>query len=163
MLKKRSSILTCHCHLAPHHCGSQEVYQVNGLMYVDSLNRQFPKPTVKSAIMEPSRSPVARWVSKDQSFHHQVWIHLLHVNARLVDRVSRDDKHRRPLSRKRNSPYDHSKEGRQHQQHATTCVCDTCHPCDNTRLSLIRLFVLPLAPFMRFHQRQGCSVRAFIE
>ena len=52
---------------------------------------------------------------KDQSCHHEVWIHLLHVNARLVDRVSRDDKHRRPISRKRNSLHDHSKERRQHQ------------------------------------------------
>ena len=41
---------------------------------------------------------------KDQSCHHEVWIHLLHVNARLVDRVSREDKHRRPISRNRNSP-----------------------------------------------------------
>ena len=49
----------------------------------------------------------------DQSCHHEVWIHLLHVNARLVDRVSRDDKSRRPNSRKRKSPYDHRKE-RQH-------------------------------------------------
>ena len=26
-----------------------------------------------------------------QGCHHEVWIHLLHVNARLVDRISRDD------------------------------------------------------------------------
>ena len=39
---------------------------------------------------------------KDQSCHHEVWIHLLHANARLVDRVSRDDKQRRPISGKRN-------------------------------------------------------------
>ena len=51
----------------------------------------------------------------DQSGHHEVWIHLLHVNARLVDRVSREDKHRRPISRKRNSPYEHSKESRQNR------------------------------------------------
>ena len=25
----------------------------------------------------------------DQSCHHEVWVHLLHVNARLVDRASR--------------------------------------------------------------------------
>ena len=34
----------------------------------------------------------------DQSYHHEVWIPLLHVNARLVDRASREDKHRRPIS-----------------------------------------------------------------
>ena len=28
----------------------------------------------------------------DQSCPHEVWVHLLHVNARLVDRISRDDK-----------------------------------------------------------------------
>ena len=50
----------------------------------------------------------------DQSCH-EVWTHLLHVNARLVDRVSRDDKYRPPISRRRNSPYDHSKEWRQHR------------------------------------------------
>ena len=43
----------------------------------------------------------------DQSYHHEVWIHLLHVNARLVDRASGDAQYRRPAIRKRNSPYDH--------------------------------------------------------
>ena len=51
----------------------------------------------------------------DQSCHHEVWIHLLHVNARLVDRTSRDDKSRRPNWRKRNSPHDHSKARRQNR------------------------------------------------
>ena len=50
----------------------------------------------------------------DQSCHHEVWIHPLHViNARLIDRTSRDGKYRRPSVRKRNSPYDHNKEKRQ--------------------------------------------------
>ena len=40
VLKKRSSIRTCHCHPASHLCGGQEVYQVNGLMYVDYLDRR---------------------------------------------------------------------------------------------------------------------------
>ena len=59
----------------------------------------------------------ACWASRKQiqSCHHEVWIHLLHVNARLVDRPSGDDKSCRPNSRKRNSPYDHSKERRQHR------------------------------------------------
>ena len=52
---------------------------------------------------------------KDQSCHHEVWIHLLHVNARMVDRFSCEDKHRRPISRKRNSPCDHIKERRQNR------------------------------------------------
>ena len=48
----------------------------------------------------------------DQSCHHEVWSHLLHVHARLVDRVSRDDRSRRLDLKKRNLPYDHSKERR---------------------------------------------------
>ena len=51
----------------------------------------------------------------DQSCHHEVWIHLLHVDVRLVDRVSLEDKHRQPISRKRRSPCDHSKERRQNR------------------------------------------------
>ena len=44
----------------------------------------------------------------DQSCHHEVWIHLLHINARLVDRASRHGPQRRPIiSRKTNSPFDH--------------------------------------------------------
>ena len=30
----------------------------------------------------------------DQRCHHEVWVHSFHVNARLVDRTSRDDKYR---------------------------------------------------------------------
>ena len=36
----------------------------------------------------------------DQSCHQEVWIHLLHVNARLVGRASRNGQHRRPTVRK---------------------------------------------------------------
>ena len=39
----------------------------------------------------------------DQSSHHEVRIHLLHVNARLVDRASRDGHYRRPFVRKNDS------------------------------------------------------------
>ena len=46
----------------------------------------------------------------DQSCHHEVWVHLSHVNARVVDRVSRNDRSRRLHVKERNSPYDHSKE-----------------------------------------------------
>ena len=49
----------------------------------------------------------------DHNCHHQVWIHLLHVNARLVDRTSRDRKYWRPSVRKRNSPCEPNKEKRQ--------------------------------------------------
>ena len=57
-----------------------------------------------------------------KSCHHEVWIHLLHVNARLVDRKSRDDKSHRPSSRKRNSPYNHNKERRQNHWNVTNHV-----------------------------------------
>ena len=69
----------------------------------------------------------------DQSCHHEVWIHF-HANARLVDRVSHEDKHRRPISRKRNSPYDHSKERRQNRWYVTIHVNGTCHPNDHSWL-----------------------------
>ena len=38
---------------------------------------------------------------KDQSCHHEVWVHTLHVNARLVDRATRDDRSRK-LNLKKN-------------------------------------------------------------
>ena len=47
---------------------------------------------------------------KDQSCHHEVWVHLLHVNARLVDLATRNDRSRKLNLKKRISPYDHSKE-----------------------------------------------------
>ena len=45
----------------------------------------------------------------DQSCHHEVWIHLLHVNAHLVDRdnMTKRAQGRRPSDRKRVNPYDH--------------------------------------------------------
>ena len=43
----------------------------------------------------------------DKSCLHEIWIHLLHVNARLVDRASRDGQYRRSFVGKRNSPHDH--------------------------------------------------------
>ena len=49
---------------------------------------------------------------KDQSCHHEVWVHLFHVNARLVDRATRDDRSRKLNLKRRISPYDHSKEKR---------------------------------------------------
>ena len=70
----------------------------------------------------------------DKSCHHGVWCHLLHVDAGLVDRISRDDKSRRPNSRKRHSRYDHSKERRQNRQNVTIHVKGTCHPYDHSWL-----------------------------
>ena len=46
----------------------------------------------------------------EQSSHHEVRIHLLLVNARLVDRASRDGHYRRPFVRKKDSPYDHKQQ-----------------------------------------------------
>ena len=77
---------------APHLSGDQEACQVNDRMCVGSLDRLCARMSGNSACMEPSQS---------------------HVNARLVDPTSRDDKYRRPSLRKRNSPYDHSEEKRQ--------------------------------------------------
>ena len=46
-------------------------------------------------------------IRTDQSSHHEVRIHLLRVNARLVDRASRDGQYRQKFVRKKDSPYDH--------------------------------------------------------
>ena len=92
--------------LAPHPCGDQEACQVNG-----SENEW--QVRMRGAFTIPCG--VLGLKETDESCHHEVWIHLLHVNVRLVDRVSRDDNSRRPNSRKRNSPYGHSKEKRQHR------------------------------------------------
>ena len=95
--------------------------------------------TVRSAVFQEQVDMVAGdftlWIRRaDQSCHHEVWVHLLHVDARLVDRISRDDKSLQPSFKKRNSPYDHSKERKQLRGHVTIHVKGTCHPCDNTRL-----------------------------
>ena len=134
--KKRSSIRTYLCHPAPHRCGDQEARQVNGRMYVGSYTRWVPKNEWQVRMHGAFTIPFGMSGLKetDQSCHHEGWIHLLHVNARLVDRISRDDKSRQPNSRKRNSPYDHGKERRQHRSYVTTHVNGTCHPYDHSWL-----------------------------
>ena len=96
LLKKRSPIRAHPCHPAPLRCGEQEACQVNGLMCVGSLNRRVPKTNGESVCMELSPSLTACWVSRKQI---KVAIMkfgstFFHVNARLVDRVSREEKHR---------------------------------------------------------------------
>ena len=48
----------------------------------------------------------------DRSCHHEVWIHFLHVNARLVERVratiaTKEGQDRRACAKKRCNPDDH--------------------------------------------------------
>ena len=64
-------------------------------------HRRVPKMNGKSVSMVPSLSLMACWVSRKQIkvAIMKFWIHLLHVNVRLVDRVSGEDNHRRPISR----------------------------------------------------------------
>ena len=114
VLKKRSSIRTCH--LPP---GPSRLWGPGGVPGEWSDVCGFFKPPGSDAdwqirnhgaITIPYNTLDLR--ESDQSCHHEVWIHHLHFNARLVDRISREDKQRRPISRKRNSPCDHSKERR---------------------------------------------------
>ena len=74
VLKKRSSIRTCHCHPAPHLCGNQEACQVNGRNGAVYWYRQLAKMSGKSVCMEPSLSlygkPSLR--ETDQSCHRDV-------------------------------------------------------------------------------------------
>ena len=127
LLRKPSPTRVYLSRLAAHFYEDQGACQVNGRKCEVSRNRWVPRMNGKSACMEPSLSLLACWASmKQKSCHHEVWIHLLHVDARLVDRVFREDKHCRPTSRKRNSPCDHSKERRPAK--------GTCHPYDHSWL-----------------------------
>ena len=49
---------------------------------------------------------------KDQSCHHEVWVHLSHVNALPDERVPRYNQPRHLHVKERKSPYDYSKEGK---------------------------------------------------
>ena len=73
-------------HPAPHFCGYRKACQVNGRMCVGSFNRRVPRMNGKIRMHGAFTIPVGMLGLKqtDQSCHHDVWIHLLHV--RLVDR-----------------------------------------------------------------------------
>ena len=47
---------------------------------------------------------------KDQSCHHEIWMHLSHVNARADERAPQYNQQRRLHIKERTSPYGHSKE-----------------------------------------------------
>ena len=90
-------------------CGDQEAYQVNVCGFLKPPGSENAwQIRMHEAFKTPFNMLGIRHT--DQSCHHEVWDHFLHVNARLVDRISPDDKSRRPNSRKRISLCDHSKE-----------------------------------------------------
>ena len=113
LLKKRSPTRGYGCYPVPHRCGDQEACQVNVRTCAGSLNYRALREwqvRMHGAFTIPFDMLGIRHI--DQSCHHEVWVYLLHVNARLVDRVSRDDRSRPRNLKKRSSPYDHSKEKR---------------------------------------------------
>ena len=56
-----------------------------------SSSHLVPKPSGIFACTVRSKSLTKHSVEvTDQNCHHEVWVHLLHVNARLVERTSRD-------------------------------------------------------------------------
>ena len=148
VLKKRSSTRPCHCHPTPHLCGDQEACQVNGRMCVCGFLKPpgsenewqvrthgaFTIPCGMLGLKLTGQS-IAKFGSTSSTY------------ARLVDRVSREDKHCRPISRKSSSPYDHSKERRQNRLYVTIHVNGTCHPYDHSRL--------PQAAVSAFSQTPG--------
>ena len=69
----------------------------------------------------------------DQSCHHKVWVHLLHVNARLVDRSFREDKYRRPRGRETCRAITVRKRGNPDDP-VTIHMQKTRHPYDKVRV-----------------------------
>ena len=96
--------------LAPHRFRDQVVCQANWLTYADLSSHRGPRLSGIFAWMVPSKSLTIRLASGVQikGAITKFGFSSFHVNARLVDRTSREDKYRRPSLRKRNSPYDHS-------------------------------------------------------
>ena len=96
--------------LAPHRCRDQMVYQANWLTYANLSSHRLSEIEWHIRMHGAFKVPYDRLGIRrtDQRCHHEVRVHLLHVNARQVDRTSREDE--RPSLRKRNSLYDHSKE-----------------------------------------------------
>ena len=86
--------------------------RVNGLMSVVLSSHRTPKMSGKYAYTVPSPSPSARWVKeKDQSCHHEVWMHLAHANPR-GDRAAQYKHARQVHLKERASPFDHSTQRR---------------------------------------------------
>ena len=101
---------------APHLCGDQMLYQVNGLTFADLLlSQRGPRLSGIFACTVLSKSLTIRSASNLQT-------RAATTKAGFISCTSMRDwsivypgmtKSCRPISRKRNSPYDHSKEKRQ--------------------------------------------------
>ena len=86
-----------------HHSGDQVASPTNGPMQVWHIRMH--------GAFEINRD-VLGIKPTDRSCHHEVWIHFLHVNARLVERVratnaTRQGQDRRAYAKKRCNPCDH--------------------------------------------------------
>ena len=93
-------------------CGDQVECQVTVPMCVVLSSRWTPKMSGKYGVMARSPSPTALGLKeKDQSCHHEVWMHLAHANPGS-DRTAKY-KHAWQLHLKeRASPYDHNTQRR---------------------------------------------------
>ena len=109
LLRRRLPTRTCHFRAALQHCRDQMEFQENSPMCAVSSSHLVPKLsgifacTVRSKFLMKlleSNLPTRVAATKDgfTSFH---------VNTRLVYRASPSWQHRRPIVRKRHSPYDH--------------------------------------------------------
>ena len=111
--KKRLPTQIYQCHLAPHRCGAQVQYQVNGLTYVvfikppDSCEKW--KVRLHGAFTIPHETLGLR--AKDQSCHHEVWLHLDFVDNQHAH-ASRGKQEQRVLL-ERSCPYPPKKGERQ--------------------------------------------------
>ena len=100
-LRRLSRTPSSQCHPAPHLCGSLrriagEWSDVCG--FVKPPKSQSKRLMRKHGAFEINRE-VLGLRPKDQTCHHEVWAHLSHVNARLVDRARQSASHKRDQSR----------------------------------------------------------------
>ena len=109
--KKLSPAQIYRCLLTPHRCGAQEQCQVIGKTYVgflkppDSYGRWKVRQYGAFSILQDTQG----LRPKDQSCHHEVWLHLALVNHHGDDEP-RERHEQRLLLKERSSPYQPSKE-----------------------------------------------------
>ena len=106
-LRRRLPTRTCHFRMALQLCGDQVGFQENGPMCAVPSSRLVPKLSActvrsKSLTKLPESNIPTRVATAKDGF-----ISCMSTHGWLVDRPSRDGQTRRPIVRKRNSPYDH--------------------------------------------------------
>ena len=105
VLKKPSPIRTCRCHLAPHRWVPGEWADVRGFPKPQDFHEKW-KVRFHGAFSFHHNSLGLR--EKDQSCHHEVWMHLALANPR-GDYPPRDKHDQRLHLKERSSPYELNK------------------------------------------------------